>query len=297
MLCAVPYGNFRVEVYEHANNFRNTTLQRQKKYFYKPIALLDHRSAVSQFNNVTKQPQLRFNIHMWNEKIEREVAEFVSKMIGHRIEDHQVQVIFLEKVVLSNTVPSSVYSVPSNWMPYQLQKSLQFSVSCYQQSDCDQLTDEMRSRPDQFDHFQLLFSLSAQTSQIRETFIRVDSVVSGDMVSSLLHQRFENQVYLTAEDEKKLFQDKKLATNVIVETFEDSDVISPKTELQIYNILKDLLVTSRTIIKDQSDKMWDSVFWNEDNYRPDKVSKTLNEVFSKLDTYGKPAKIHRDIPE
>ena len=44
------------------------------------------------------------------------------------------------------------------------------------------------------------------------------------------------------------------------------------------------LVTSRTIIKDQSDKMLDSVFWNKDDYRSNKVSKTLlNEVHSKLD--------------
>jgi hypothetical protein len=29
--------------------------------------------------------------------------------------------------------------------------------------------------------------------------------------------------------------------------------------------------------------MWDSVFWNEDNYRPDKTTKTLNEIVNKLD--------------
>jgi hypothetical protein len=30
--------------------------------------------------------------------------------------------------------------------------------------------------------------------------------------------------------------------------------------------------------------MWDSVFWNEDNYRPDKTTKSLNEIIKKLDT-------------
>jgi hypothetical protein len=40
---------------------------------------------------------------------------------------------------------------------------------------------------------------------------------------------------------------------------------------------------SRTTIKEQSDKMWDSVFWNEDNYRPDKTTKTLNEILNKMD--------------
>jgi hypothetical protein len=42
-----------------------------------------------------------------------------------------------------------------------------------------------------------------------------------------------------------------------METFDDSEVASPNTETQIVNILEDLLITSRTTIKEQSDKMWD----------------------------------------
>jgi hypothetical protein len=49
------------------------------------------------------------------------------------------------------------------------------------------------------------------------------------------------------------------------------------------NILKDFLVTSRTTIKEQNDKMWDSVVWNDDSYRPDKTTKNLNEIINKLD--------------
>ena len=36
-------------------------------------------------------------------------------------------------------------------------------------------------------------------------------------------------------------------------------------------------------IKEQSDQMWDSVFWNEDNYRPDKTTKEWNEIYNALD--------------
>ena len=65
------------------------------------------------------------------------------------------------------------------------------------------------------------------------------------MISNLL-QKFEDkkEIFLTANDEKKMLT-------------ETSRVGSPDTEAQIYNILKDLLVTSRTTIKEQSDKMWD----------------------------------------
>jgi hypothetical protein len=102
------------------------------------------------------------------------------------------------------------------------------------------------------------------------------------MVSTLL-QKFgdKKEIFLTANDEKKMLAE--TATNIRMDTFDDSEVGSPDTESQISNILKDLLVTSRTTIKDQSDKMWDSVFWNEENYRPDKTTKTLNEIINKID--------------
>jgi hypothetical protein len=41
---------------------------------------------------------------------------------------------------------------------------------------------------------------------------------------------------------------------------------------------------SRTTIKEQSDEIWDSVFWNEDNYRPDRTTRVLNEIVNKLST-------------
>ena len=39
---------------------RQTTTANQKKYFYSPHALLDHKSAVSTHNRVTKKPKMRF---------------------------------------------------------------------------------------------------------------------------------------------------------------------------------------------------------------------------------------------
>jgi acylphosphatase len=102
------------------------------------------------------------------------------------------------------------------------------------------------------------------------------------MVFKLL-QRFgdKKDIFLTANDEKKMLAE--MAANIRMETFHDSEVGSPETEFQVGNFLKDLLVVSRTTIKEQSDKMWDSVFWNDDNYRPDKTTKTLNEIVNKLD--------------
>jgi hypothetical protein len=279
----MEYGNFLIEIYEHANNHKATTAASQKKYFYSPLALLDHKSAVSIYNNVTNQPEMRFRVEMWNDKVQNEVVKHLNEVVGYEIKSNKVRVIPLEKVILSSNLPTADYSLSPVWTIYDKRKTLRLSLSCYDQKICNKLANEMRSNPEQFDHLKFLYSLSSQTSQTKQTTISIGSVTSGHMITTLL-QKFDDkkEIFLTANDEKKMLME--AATNIRMDTFDDSEVGSPDTEFQILNILKDLLVTSRTTIKEQSDKMWDSVFWNEKNYRPDKTTKTLNEIIKKLDT-------------
>ena len=280
---SVEYANFLIEIYEHTdNNKPATTNTSQKKYFYSPLAILDHKSAVSSYNRFTKQPEMRFRIEMWNDKVQNEVVKHLNEIVGHEIKLNQVRVIPMKKVILTSDVSTEEYSISSRWANYD-SKSVWFSLSCYDPKVCDELADEMRSAPKHLDHFKLLFRLSSQTSQTKQATINIDSVTSGSMVSKLL-QKFEdkNEIFLTANDEKKMLTES--AANIRMEMFNDCEIASPDTENQIVNILKDLLITSRTTIKEQNDKMWDSVFWNDDNYRPDKTTKTLNEILNKLDT-------------
>jgi hypothetical protein len=281
-LSSMEYGNFLVEIYEHANNHKATTTDSQKKYFYSPLALLDHSRAVSSYNNVTKQPEMRFLVEMWNDKVQNEVVKYLNEIVGHQIKSNKVRVIPLEKVILTSSTLATDYLLSPVWKNYDKRKTIWFFLSCFDQKICDELADQMRSNPHQFDHLKLLYSLSSQTSQTKQTTISIDSVTSGQMVSTLL-QKFgdKKEIFLTANDEKKMLTE--TATNIRMDTFDDYEVGSPDTEIQISNILKDLLVTSRTTITKQSDQMWDSVFWNEENYRPDKTTKTLNEIVNKLD--------------
>jgi hypothetical protein len=231
---------------------------------------------------VTKQQEMRFRIEMWNDKVQNEVVKHLNDIVGHVIKLNKVTVIPLEKVIIASKIPTTDYSLSPVWTNYDKSKTLRLSLSCFEQKICDELASEMRSNPEQFDHFKLLYSLSSQTSQTKQTTISIDSVTSGQMVSTLL-QKFgdKTEIFITANDEKKMLAE--MATKIRMDTFDDSEVGSPDAEITIYSFLKDLLVSSRTTIKEQSDKMWDSVFWNDDNYRPDKTTKTLNEIINKLD--------------
>ena len=102
----------------------------------------------------------------------------------------------------------------------------------------------MRNNPQQFDHLKLQFSWSSQTSKTKETAIRIENVMSGQLVSDLL-QRFDQknkEIWLTSKDEKRILKETATcATNVLVESFDNTDVVSPDSESQINNVLKNLL--------------------------------------------------------
>ncbi|XP_057371790.1 uncharacterized protein LOC130692722 [Daphnia carinata] len=282
-LGSMPYGAFRINIYEHSANLLASTPESRKRYYYAPIALLDHISVFSWFNNVTGVPELRFRVQLWQDEIEKKITTYTTKLLQRTILQEQVEVIPFNKVILVTTSPSKAYWPSNDWIPYQFHQSIEFQLTCNEMIKCHQLAINMRVNPYQFSHFKLLFSLDSQTTQRRETVIRVESILSGEMMSTL-HQRYPGKpdALLTAQDEKRLLTES--ATNVIVDSFDDSEVITSTSETQIYSMLKDMLISARTTIKDQGDEMWESVFWNEDNYRPDKATKTWNEIYDKLDT-------------
>ena len=49
------------------------------------------------------------------------------------------------------------------------------------------------------------------------------------------------------------------------------------------NVLKNLLFSSTKIIKNESDKTWELIFWNEEIDRPDQTAKKLNDIYNNLD--------------
>ena len=281
-LSSMEYGNYRVDIYEHSKNQHPNTPSNRHKYYYAPIALLDHKSAISSYNKVTKNPEMKFRIEMWNKNVTEKVVLHLNNFVDHRVSEDQVAVIPFENVILVNLLPSSSFSMSTHWKGIRHDRHIWFTLSCLALKVCDQLAAEMRSKPEQFDHFKLLFSLSSQTSKTKQTVIRIETITSGQMVSDLLQKYGSetNEVFLTANDEKRMLTE--TATNIRLDTFDETEVGSSNSELQIYNMLKEMLISSKITIKEQSDKMWESVFWNDDNYRPDKTTQTLNNVYKKM---------------
>jgi hypothetical protein len=70
------------------------------------------------------------------------------------------------------------------------------------------------------------------------------------MVSDLLQKYGSetNEVFLTASDEKRMLTE--TVTNIRLDTFDETEVGSSNSEAQIYNMLKEMLISSKVTIKE-----------------------------------------------
>ena len=256
---------------------------RDHKFYYAPISTLDHKSAVSEFNNFTLQPEFRFRVKLWNDQVQKAVTSWIQREINSTAKF--IQVIPFDNIILtsSSSAALSRLQFSNNWIHYQQQQNVEFTLNCFKMEDCDYLAQQMRNSPRQFKDLRIAFRVASERSQKRETNIRIENVLSGEL-GAKLQQRMPQAdfVLLKAEDKKTLLTES--ATNIIIETLDDTNsVASHSAQNEVYSKLEDLLVSSRITIKSQSDELWDSVFWNEDNYRPDKIAKSLNDVYKKSD--------------
>ncbi len=147
---SMEYGNFRIEIYQHVNNQK--AIANQKKYFYSPLSLLDHKSAVSRYNRITKQSEMRFRVEMWNDKVQNEIVKHLNEIVGHEIKSNQVAIIPFEKVILTSNVPTEDYSISPEWTNYDKSKTIWFYLSFNDRQICDEMAAEIQSDPTQFHH-------------------------------------------------------------------------------------------------------------------------------------------------
>ena len=157
----------------------------------------------------------------------------MSKILGEPVKTHQVQVIPFEKVILTSKDALISFSLSATWSLFKLQKSLSFTVTCFEQKDCDTLASNMRTSPHQFQTMQIHFSLLSQSSENKE----IEIIAAGQMVARLLRQfKTAKEIFVTEKDESRLLTE--IATTSAEDKFELNAVISSESLTHIYKIIK-----------------------------------------------------------
>lgn len=283
----MTYGGVGIDIYPHAKNEQTplSTASSSNQYYYAPLGLLNYKSAVSSVNTIaisSEKNQMTFDVEMWNDDMKEAVVDWIKQNKDNKVNENLVRITPFEQVALHSASLSDRFTLSNVWTHYKMTKSVTMSLFCHSQSNCELLAQEMRQEPKMFLTLRLLLTVQAHASQTKEIKISVESIRNGDMASKLI-QKMEGKDYaLTAKDEQQFFSES--STKIIKSSISDSSVISDGSQNEMLDFLKtNLLQPSRITIKEIGDKNWDSVYWNSDNYRPDRTSKALNDVYSKSD--------------
>ena len=264
---SMPYMSTNINIYK---SLRSAT---EECYYFAPKNLLICNSATYEYSKSSGwKHATRFTIEMWDEQMRATVVNYLrsreSNTNNPTIQHCNVRVIPFEEVKL--VALDFAYKMPTYWTSVgQSPQVVSLSLTCDSQSAAEELTRDVRQHRSYFRHFKLLLRLKQDTRK-QPIVIRVEDILAGNMMTTL-RQRFGNQVLLTADDEEKLVMES--TTRVLAETFNSETAQIVETEIA-EKITR--LISSREFIIDERSEVWNSVLWNDDNYRPDKLANSLN---------------------
>ena len=278
-LSAMHYSDRVINIYECAHTTPNSEGRKyNSNYYFEPNCYLDHESASCHYNKVTQEHEMNFTITFWDDHLLSLVMQHLRRFCDHKIKFGQVHVIPLFTKVMLSVKQNTFYGhyLPMHWIYYQqCQQFIKFKLICDSEPTAKNLAKHMRQHPQEFSDLLVVFGIEAQTVRKVETVINIENIVSGNLSTKLLQTFPEaEEVYLKADDANELLTES--ATRVMIQTFSNQvdGIISPQKD--IFDLLKNLLITSNEVIMSENDQRWKLVFWNEENYRPDKVTKMLN---------------------
>ncbi|XP_055351134.1 uncharacterized protein LOC129597552 [Paramacrobiotus metropolitanus] len=282
---SIPYKNFRVLIYEPAPSVNENPLTaRRDLYYYTPAAILNVSSAVSSNNKFAGKFQVEFSILMWDGDYVAHIRREISERLN--VPNPKLRIIPIEEVRVDLISPdwSKTYEIDNDWRPYSMAPMyVPFRFFCTTKNECLDLKDDITRDPEHFlSDLVMYYNLQSKTSSARRLTVNVEFISTGKLFSEL-RTRFtgSTDVYLSGADAKELTTE--IATNLLAAEISDADFVDQESSPKLMQLIESALELSTESSKNFDAAKWRSVFWKDENARPDKVTYRLNEAYSKLD--------------
>ncbi|XP_046458753.1 uncharacterized protein LOC124205379 isoform X1 [Daphnia pulex] len=290
----VPLGDFHIRTYEKELGSLN-------RFYFAPLALLEHTSASSGRNNLTGENQLAFRVEMWTEELVHVVKEHLSNVTGLDVAENKVSVLPFEKVSMRcRRCGSSGTGRPdSHWRSFSHgPKQMQFRLVCPTLEECRDLGQQMITHPEQFSsQLTLYFRFDHKSLTSGGSLRRKSASVSGEHVwngpiMADLNRRFSNSSFalVTAQDRARIVSEALENVLTDVEVLEDSDNLGlePEDETRLRRILENLIFENHIIpLEEDDESSWNSLYWDYENagsdVRPDVMARKLNKIYQNAD--------------
>lgn len=288
----VSLGDFHIRTYE------KLIASQVSRFYFAPLALLDHTSASGGRNNLTGENQLVFRVEMWNDELLHIVKEQLSNITGLPITENRVSILPFDKVSLRCQRCSST-RLDSHWRSFSHSpKHMEFRMICSTLEDCQNLGEQMVGHPEQFSS-QLTLFFRMESNKVLGGSVRRNSasitsehIWNGPIMLNL-NRRFSNSSFalVTSQDRGRIVSEaleNVLADVDITLEYSEDLAIEPEDELRLRKILENLLFENHIIpLEDDNESAWDSLYWDYENVglnvRPDIMARKLNKVYKNVD--------------
>ncbi|XP_075265215.1 uncharacterized protein LOC142357484 [Convolutriloba macropyga] len=270
----VPYQDGHITVWKHSKT---------ERYFIRPLANLNHTSAVCKLNLLTNETELIFNVILMTNEAKSFVASYINGRSLAKVTPHNIETIPMEtiRVVWNDPWGDFDFKLSDLWLSnVRLRDNIDFKIILYDSDQCDTLAETMLTSPEFFSVLELEFTVTTQKSSSQTVEVRTEHFQKGKLFSRLKNENKNNGVaYLNSNDTNRLTEE--TSKNVLAKVVTEGSYIPTGDEISVSKLIEELLTQSEESSRGFSESKWDSVFWNEEWLRPDKLTSTLNENYSK----------------
>jgi hypothetical protein len=259
----------------------NKTVDNQ--YYVTPPVTLIQNSAVCEYKAISKSFAVMYEVQFWEHELPRAAVEALKKMSVNVLESQIYPLPFYQARIVWNNPEEELQGLKltSAWTNnLQQQKSYRFRVAAESNETCQLLAQTIRSQPEQFsDSIQLQFTVSAAKIASKSLTVESRHIVDNQMVASLKNMAVEGSTrYLTSDDFNRMVL--QVANEVMASEIKSGDYVDTEDEVSFKDVVAKMFDMQHETTAQFEDKMWDSVFWNPLDSRPDKVSSELNKVLT-----------------
>lgn len=282
----VSLGDFHIRTYDKVNLEPS---QSSHRFYFDPLALLEHTSASSGRNNLTGENHLVFRVEMWTDELLYIVKEHLNNITGLVIAENRVSILPFDKVSMRCRRCGTIRP-DSHWRSFSHSpKHMEFRMVCSTLEECRDLSEQMIRHPEQFSsQLTLYFRLNNKSAIRRQSAsITSDHVWNGPIMMDL-NRRFSNSSFalVTSQDRARIVSEaleNVLADVEITEHSEDLG-IEPEDETRLRRILENVIFENYIIPLDEDhESSWDALYWDYENagsdVRPDIMARKLNKIY------------------
>ncbi|CAF1128364.1 unnamed protein product [Adineta ricciae] len=287
-----------VSVYEHKQN--------RSRLFIPPLALLNLNNTKILYRQLDKQDLLRISLILSTNELRQTILQYLSDThlrCNRSQELCEVKMIPTElfRIVWSRSNPfSSDYSLDSSWQSNTaLLNNVNVFIECSTNKTCSQLLNNILQTPDILNGLE--FEYSTQTDkQTRKTVTITGQHVMKTQIYLTLKQLSsstanDHERYLLADDVNQFATE--ILTTMELEELTDSDYISQSDQNVLIQMLKSRLKQNRVTLDGHMKQQWNSVYWNQDSIRPNRIVQLLNDELQQLQKASNPQNKGNQIDE